>query len=176
MPDPVLPVIPVLEIVLRTLAIYAAFVIALRLAGKRELGQVTILDLGVLVLAANALQPAMTGPDASIGGALVIIVTLFTANALAARLLARSSRVRRLVNGEPIYLARRGSWDMAEIGRQRITADRLDLELRRHGVDDVRETRLVVLEEDGTISVIPRETDEEALARHRRGGGELRGA
>ena len=35
---------------------------------------------------------------------------------------------------------------------------------------------LVVLEEDGTISVIPRETDEEALARHRRGGGELRGA
>lgn len=176
MPDPLVPVIPIVEIVLRTLAVYVVFVGALRLAGKRELGQVTILDLGVLVLAANALQPAMTGPDASVGGAVVIVATLFLANAIATRVMVRSARVRRIVNGNAIYLARRGSWDMAEIGRQRITADRLAMELRRHGLDDVRDTRLVVLEEDGSISVVPRETDEEALRRHRQGVDNHRGA
>ena len=70
-----------LELVARSVAVYVIFVIALRLSGKRELGQVTIFDLALILLAANALQPAITGPDASIPGAAIIVGSgLYTAN------------------------------------------------------------------------------------------------
>jgi hypothetical protein len=57
-----------LELVARTAIVYAVFILVLRAFGKRELGQFTIFDLALLLLAANALQPAMTGPDTSVGG------------------------------------------------------------------------------------------------------------
>ena len=71
---------PVLELVVRAVLIYAVFFGALRLFGKREIGQFTLFDLALVLLAANALQPAITGPDASVVGGLVVIVTLFVLN------------------------------------------------------------------------------------------------
>ena len=73
-----------LELVLRASIVYFLFLAALRLAGKRELGQFTIFDLALVLLASNALQPAITGPDASIPGALIIVATLFSLNRLVA--------------------------------------------------------------------------------------------
>ena len=61
------------ELVARTAIVYVVFVLVLRLFGKRELGQFTIFNLALLLLAANALQPAMTGPDTSVGAGLVIL-------------------------------------------------------------------------------------------------------
>ena len=53
--------------------IYVVFFGALRLFGKREIGQFTLFDLALVLLAANALQPAITGPDASLLGGLIVI-------------------------------------------------------------------------------------------------------
>ena len=74
-----------LELVARTAIVYVVFVAVLRVFGKRELGQFTIFDLALLLLAANALQPAMTGPDNSVLGGLVILATVFALNWLTAR-------------------------------------------------------------------------------------------
>ena len=71
---------PVLELVIRAALIYLVFFAALRLFGKREIGQFTLFDLALVLLAANALQPAITGTDASILGGLIVIVTLFVIN------------------------------------------------------------------------------------------------
>jgi len=68
---------PPLELVARAAIIYVVFFGALRLFGKREIGQFTLFDLALVLLAANALQPAVTGPDASIPGGLIVILTLF---------------------------------------------------------------------------------------------------
>ena len=73
-----------LELVARTAIVYVVFVAVLRVFGKRELGQFTIFDLALLLLAANALQPAMTGPDNSVLGGLVILATIFALNWLTA--------------------------------------------------------------------------------------------
>ena len=73
-----------LELVARTAIVYVVFIAVLRVFGKRELGQFTIFDLALLLLAANALQPAMTGPDDSIAGGLVILATIFGLNRLTA--------------------------------------------------------------------------------------------
>src|SRR5256885_13497927 len=71
--------IPWWHLVVRAALIYVIFFIGLRLFGKRELGQFTTFDLVLVLLVANALQPAMTGPDNSItgGGGNVAALLLF---------------------------------------------------------------------------------------------------
>jgi uncharacterized membrane protein YcaP (DUF421 family) len=60
------------NILLRTGAVYLLVLVGLRLAGKREIGQMSIFDLVLLLLLANAVQNAMVGEDSSLGGGLVV--------------------------------------------------------------------------------------------------------
>jgi len=85
----IIPAIPLWDIVLRTAGVYVAILLGLRLAGKREIGQMTVFDLVVLLLLANAVQNAMVGPDTSLGGGLLAAIVLLVLNALVARLRLR---------------------------------------------------------------------------------------
>jgi len=163
-----IPSVSPLELVLRTVVVYAAFVLALRLTGKRELGQFTIFDLALLLLASNALQPAMTGPDNSLGGGVVIVATIFLLNGGVALARRRSKLARRLLEYEPTVLARDGQWDAAAVDREELDPVDLAAGLREHGFTEVAETRLVVLEEDGSISVVGAEDDNEPAQKRRR--------
>src|SRR5512146_21653 len=107
--------VPPLELVARSLVVYLLFLVALRVSGKRELGQFTIFDLAAVLLAANALQPAITGPDLSIPGALVILVTLFGMNRLVAIARRRVPLIRRLVDVPATIIARNGAWIAAAL-------------------------------------------------------------
>ncbi|HEV3232600.1 MAG TPA: DUF421 domain-containing protein, partial [Candidatus Dormibacteraeota bacterium] len=86
MPSLLTPQVPILELMARSTVIYLALLIGLRWFGRREVGQFTLFDLVLILLVANAVQPAMTGPDASLTGGLVIIVTLLVLNFAVARL------------------------------------------------------------------------------------------
>ena len=65
--------VPWWELALRAVVIYLVFFVGLRIFGKREIGQFTVFDLVLVLLVANALQPAMTGPDTSLTGGLILI-------------------------------------------------------------------------------------------------------
>jgi len=144
-----------LELVLRASIVYFLFLVALRLSGKRELGQFTIFDLALVLLASNALQPAITGPDASIPGALIIMATLFTLNRVVAFSRQRSPLVRRILDYEPTVVARDGAWIDAAIERERLDSDDLEAAIREYGLESVAQVKLAVLEHDGSISVVP---------------------
>jgi uncharacterized membrane protein YcaP (DUF421 family) len=146
---------PPLELVVRTIIVYLGFVVALRLFGKREVGQFTLFDLGLLLLAANALQPAITGRDTSVTGAAIIIATMFVLNAGVSQLRERLPFVRRLLESEPTVLAQDGAWIESAIQREGLDENDLDAALREHGVELVDEVKLAVLEQDGSISVVP---------------------
>jgi uncharacterized membrane protein YcaP (DUF421 family) len=157
------------ELVGRTVIVYAMFLVALRVFGKREIGQFTIFDLALVLLAANALQPAITGPDASIPGAFIIIVTIFALNRLVSEARQRSALVRRLLEFSPTVVGRDGKWDSVAISREGLDPDDLEAALREHGLDSVAEMKLVVLEEDGSLSVVPKDGPRmEIRARRRR--------
>jgi uncharacterized membrane protein YcaP (DUF421 family) len=113
---------PALELVIRSAIIYAVFFGALRVFGKREIGQFTLFDLALVLLAANALQPAMTGPDASITGGLIIIATIFTLNRGVAILRVRSPLVRRLLEFGPTVVGRDGAWLLPVLVRTALTS------------------------------------------------------
>ena len=149
--------VPPLELVVRSLLVYAIFLVALRVSGKRELGQFTLFDLAAVLLAANALQPAITGSDASLAGAVVILVTLFGTNRLVAIARRRSSFVRRLLDVSPTTIAHDGAWIRPALEREGLDDEDLAAALREHGLETIDQVQLAVLEHDGAISVVPRE-------------------
>ena len=156
-----------LELVLRSIIVYVLFLAALRLSGKRELGQFTIFDLALVLLASNALQPAITGPDASIPAALIIIATLFALNRMTAIARQRSALARRILDYAPTTLARNGKWVEAAIAKEDLDADDLEAAVREYGLESVQDVKLATLEHDGSISVVP-QTGPRVHMRHRR--------
>jgi uncharacterized membrane protein YcaP (DUF421 family) len=159
---------PVLELVIRAGVIYLVFFAALRLFGKREIGQFTLFDLALVLLAANALQPAITGSDASILGGLIVILTLFVINRGISLLRVRSRLVRRLLEFGPTVVGRDGRWLLPELVRQGLDLADVEAALREHGIEDVSEMKLATLESDGSISVVAIDDGDNREATHRR--------
>lgn len=156
MPAALVPTVNVLELAARGLVIYIALLIALRIFGKREVGQFTIYDLVFVLLVANALQPAMTGPDNSVTGGIVLIVVLVAANWVVGQL-DRVPRIHRLFTPPATVIMRDGKYVGHAMNRESITEDECEMAIREHGLEGVRDVRLGVLEPDGTISVVPKD-------------------
>jgi uncharacterized membrane protein YcaP (DUF421 family) len=142
-------------ILLRTILVYLVILVGLRLSGKREIGQMTVFDLVVLLLISNAVQNAMVGPDTSLTGGILAAVVLLVLNAIIARLRLRSPLLRRWVEGTPTLLVLHGEVIPAHMRREGIDDDSLLTALREHGVAAVSEVEMAVLEIDGSISVVP---------------------
>jgi Predicted membrane protein len=159
---------PPLELVIRAALIYLVFFGALRLFGKREIGQFTLFDLALVLLAANALQPAITGPDQSITGGLIVILTIFSLNRGIAALRVRSALIRRLLEFGPTVVGRDGAWLLPQLVRQGLDLVDVEAALREHGLDAVEQMKLATLEADGSISIVATETAETAEATRRR--------
>ena len=149
--------IPPWEIALRAVAVYLVMLVMLRVFGKREVGQFTLFDLVLVLLVANAVQPAMTGPDTSLAGGLLIIVVLMLANRALAESRRRVPFMRHLLESPATTLARDGEWLDDEVNREGLDAADLEAALREHGIGAVDEVELAVLEPDGSISVVPRQ-------------------
>jgi uncharacterized membrane protein YcaP (DUF421 family) len=146
---------PPLELVVRTVVVYVLFILALRVFGKREVGQFTLFDLALILLAANALQPAITGPDNSLTGGIIIVATIFLLNLAVAQLREHVPLARRILEPAPTVLARDGAWIPAAVEREELDQADLEAALREHGLERVEQVRLAILEEDGSISIVP---------------------
>jgi uncharacterized membrane protein YcaP (DUF421 family) len=157
-----------IELVVRTTIIYLLFLVLLRLSGKRQLGQFTLFDIALVLLAANALQPAMTGPDQSITGGVIIVITIFLLNRLIAEARVRIPFVQRLLEFEPTVIGRDGQWLMDVLDTQGVDVDDVDAALREHGLERVDQMKLAMLEEDGSISIVPADGEDTPAARRRR--------
>jgi uncharacterized membrane protein YcaP (DUF421 family) len=147
-----------LAIVFRTFVVYVAVVLGLRFFGKRELGQMTPFDLVVILTLSNAVQNAMTGPDTTLTGGLVSAVTLLASNWLLTKLGMKVPWVRKWVEGEPSLLVQKGHIYYDKMKQEGVEMDELLMAAREHGVDRISDIDKAVLEVDGTISVVPKDT------------------
>lgn len=159
--------IPPLELVGRSIAVFVVLLLALRVFGKREIGQFTLFDLVMVLLVANAVQPAMTGPDTSLGGGVLIILTLVVTNRALAEGRRRIPLLRVVLESPATTIARDGGWLTDAVNREGLDAPDLEAALREHGIASVDEVALAVLEPDGSISVVPRQGRGMAAVRRR---------
>ena len=146
---------PIWEIVVRTVAVYLVVLLGLRLFGKRQLGQMSIGDLVMILLIANAVQNAMVGFDTSLGGGLVAAGTLLILNLVVVRSISRSHLGERLFQGEPTLLVKDGQYLPGNIRHEGLAIEEVDMAIREHGIADAAQVRVAYLEADGTISVVP---------------------
>ena len=142
------------KIVLSSSAVYLFIIVAIRLFGKKELAQLSIIDLVFILLISNAVQNAMVGSDASLSGGLVAATTLFIINYLFKFLLYRFPKLGNYVQGNEMLLIYKGQLNKANMDKARITHDELSEAVREHGVAEIRDVDLAVLEIDGNISII----------------------
>ncbi len=160
--------VPWWELVVRSVAIYLAMLVMLRVFGKREVGQFTLFDLVLILLVANAVQPAMTGKDSSLLGGLIIIVALIGANQVVSLARQHIPLVASLLESKPTVIASDGKWISKAIDREEITIEEAEMALRERGIADVSEVEMAVLESDGSISVIEKKDDSSPRRRRKR--------
>jgi uncharacterized membrane protein YcaP (DUF421 family) len=143
-----------INIIIRTVVVYFAIIVGLRLSGKREIGQMTVFDLVLLLLIANAVQNAMVGPDTSLFGGILAAGVLLLVNTMLARLRMRWPRLRRFVEGTPTLLVLHGESISKNMFREGVDEETLLTAIREHGIAELGEVEMAVLEIDGSISVI----------------------
>lgn len=144
-----------LAIIVRVVVTYVALLLGLRLMGKRELGQMTVFDLVVILLVANAVQNAMVGANVSLAGGLVAAAALLVVNRGVSLLRLHSIGWGRLLEGTPTVLIQDGQFLDPALRREGLEKAQVEMAMREHGVERTNEVRLAVLETDGSISIVP---------------------
>ncbi|KGM51290.1 membrane protein [Lysobacter concretionis Ko07 = DSM 16239] len=142
------------EFVLRSVAVYVAVMVLVRLSGKRAVGQFTPFDLVLLILVGNAVQNGMNGGDNSLTGALLLVVSLMVLNYAVAWLSARYPAVRKLVEGSPVELARDGHIFRDVLRRELVSRADFDKAMRESSCMDLDQIKLALLETNGRISIV----------------------
>jgi uncharacterized membrane protein YcaP (DUF421 family) len=143
--------LPILEKILRPAIVYGFLIVALRLAGKRELAQLNPFDLVVLLTLSNTVQNAIIGDDNSISGGLIGAVTLLLVNYLVIRFLFKHERIDRLVEGEEDVLIDKGKVQEKNLQRELLTKHELEIAAHRQGFTDLQEIYHAALEPGGGI-------------------------
>jgi uncharacterized membrane protein YcaP (DUF421 family) len=147
-----IPDVSVMERIIRAGVGYGFLLVAFRLMGKRQVGQLTPFDLVVLLIISNVLQNAMIGPDDSITGGLVGALTIFALNGLVARLTFWNHNFERLIDGAPTCLVHDGKIDEHAMRRELVTHAELHAALREAGMVHPSEARFVFLESTGRMT------------------------
>jgi len=145
--------LPILEKLLRPVVVYLVLVVLLRIFGKRELAQLNPFDLVVLLSLSNTVQNAIIGDDNSVSGGVIGAFGLLAINWLVVRVLFRSARLTRMIEGRSAVLVREGQIDPRELQRESLTREELLQVIHRQGFEDFDQVRRCQLEPNGTFYI-----------------------
>lgn len=147
----------VAEKIVRSVLVYAFLIVAMRIVGKRELGQMNTLDLIVLLLIANAVQNGIIGNDVSVTGAFIGAGVLFLCNETLNRVGFVWPWAGKALEGSPTYLIRRGRLDWRELFLSSISLPELRSMARRQGYADLGDVKTAILETNGAVSMFDKD-------------------
>ena len=150
-------IFPYLKIIVSSVTVYIFIVFAIRLFGKNELAQLSVIDLVFILLISNAVQNAMVGTDSSLGGEMIAATSLFIVNYLFKRVMYHFPKFNKLIQGEPLLLIYHGKINKKNLTKSKISMDEVMEVIREHGVAVIGDVDLAVLEVDGNISVMSHE-------------------
>ena len=152
------------SVVLRTAIVYVCLVLGFRFLGKREAGQLSTLDLVVLLVIANAVQNAMVGQNTSLIAGLIAAGVILVLDLILHAAADRWESLRDFLDGEPTLLVDHGMILFENLRREGISDRELAVALRQNQLLSAEEALFVFLETNGQISVIPRRDSDGAGA------------
>ncbi len=141
---------------LRALAVYGFLLLFFRLSGKRSLAQVTVFDFIMLLIIGEATQQALLGNDFSLTNSLLVVLTLLFVDITLSWVSLRVEWLEQLMEGMPTLIVDNGRPLTKRMKRSRIReVDILAAARRLQGLERMDQIKYAVLEQDGTISIIP---------------------
>ena len=135
---------------------YAALVVLLRISGKRTLSKMNAFDFVVTVALGSTLATVLLSKDVALAEGALAFAVLIGLQYLLAWLGRRSERVEALIKSEPALLLYRGRFIERAMRQERLAQGEVLAAIRNEGIADVEEVEAVVLETDGSFSVIRR--------------------
>ncbi len=143
-----------LVIALSSITVYFFVVFAIRIFGKNELSQLSIVDLVFILLISNSVQNAMVGNNTTLAGGLVAATSLFAVNWLLRNLLFKNKDINQFIQGSALMLVYKGKVIQKHLDQANLSTDELSAAVREHGMEEIKDVDLAVLEVDGNISVL----------------------
>ena len=145
-----------MEIVIRAAVMFAFLWLVTRAVGKRELGQLSAFELVLLVSMGDLVQQSITQEDYSVSGGVLTIGTFALLSVLLSWLSWRFPRSRKVLEGRPAVVVRDGEPLERVLAYERMTRTELLEAARKHGIRDLADVELAVLENDGSLSFFTR--------------------
>ena len=140
---------------MRTVLLYLALLLCVRLMGKRQIGQMEASEFVVAMLVADLAAIPMQDVSIPLYSGLVPIVTVLSAELILSYLCLRSLGLRKLLCGKPVILIENGRILQQNLKRTRVTLDELAGHLREKDILDIRTVQYAILETNGNLSVFP---------------------
>ncbi len=150
---------------IRTIIVYFALILSIRLMGKRQIGQMEPSEFVVTMLVANLASIPMQNEGIPLASGLVPIFTVLGLELVLAGLTMRSILVRRLLCGKPVILIENGRILQDNLTKTRVSMDELTGHLREKDVLDISTVQFAILETNGNLSVFPYPKERPASAK-----------
>ena len=145
-----------MDLVLRAIFLYFFIFLITRVIGRRELSTLAPFDLILLIVAGDAIQQGLTQDDYSVTGAILVVGTFALLQLGISYASFRFTRLRPLLEGEPIVIVQNGKVLDRNLKRERVTAEEVAEEARQQQIASLEDVQWAVLETSGKISFIPR--------------------
>ena len=146
--------------VAQTLTIFLFLVLTLRLIGRRTMAQLTLGGYLIVALLGSAVESGLYAGSSALAAGLASVTTLLVADKALSVIIQRSPRTRELLVGAPIVLVHDGQVVRDHMRQSQLTRQDLAEAIRMHGYAGLDDVRYVVLESDGSITVIPNDDQE----------------
>jgi uncharacterized membrane protein YcaP (DUF421 family) len=143
-----------MDIALRGVALFTFVFLLTRVIGRRELSSLQPFDLILLIVLGDAIQQGLTQDDYSVTGAMIAVSTFATLQVLVSYLSFRFSRLRPILDGEPIVIVQDGRVIEANLKRERLTVEEVAEEARQQQIVSLEDVEWAVFEPSGNISFI----------------------
>ena len=157
MKDITMQLLPYLIIAGKSIAVYFFIILAIRIFGKKELAQLSVIDLVFILLISNSVQNAMVGNNTTLQGGISAALGLFICNYIFKFFMRRSAKFSRVIQGDKILLVHDGVVIQKGMNEAMMSFDELERAIREHGVIGIDKVDLAILEVDGNISILSKE-------------------
>jgi uncharacterized membrane protein YcaP (DUF421 family) len=147
-----------MDIVLRTAVVFCFLLTLTRVIGRRELSSLEPFDLVLLIILGDAVQQGLTQDDYSLTGSLLVVGTFAVLQVGVSWIGFRFPRIRPVLEGEPIIVVEDGNVIERNLKRERLTIEEIAEEARRQQIAHLDQVRWAVLETNGAISFIKKDT------------------
>ncbi|WP_404813380.1 DUF421 domain-containing protein [Halobacillus yeomjeoni] len=150
------------SLIFRTAITYFSILLVFRLMGKREIGELSVMDLVVFIMLAEIAVFLIEKPEDPLWFAIVPMSVLLTIQLVSAWISLKSQKFRNWFDGKPSLIIRHGKIDEREMKRQRYNFNDLLMQLREHGIQQVNQVDYAILEPTGKLSIFEKKEGEES--------------